>query len=111
MFKVFKLAGGMPNMATKSDALVMVEQAGYDAESIQETKKEIKTMKKEFSVVRQEVNASVVCANDSLTLLEQFYSLSKSHSLLRGPCGEDTDLVNSLARPVHIASRGRGASA
>ena len=78
MFKVFKLADGMPNMATKSDALVMVEQAGYDAESIQETKKEIKTMKKEFSVVRQEVNASVVCANDSLRLLA---ALEKSNNL------------------------------
>ena len=46
-----------------------------------------------------------------LTLLEQFCPLGKSHRLQQGLCREDTDLVNSLARPVHIASRGRGASA
>ena len=45
------------------------------------------------------------------TLLEQFLPLAKSHSLSAGLCREDTDLVNSLARPVHIASGGRGASA
>ena len=46
-----------------------------------------------------------------LTLLEQFCPLGKSHSLSRGLCGEDTDLVLALVRPVHIASGGRGASA
>ena len=60
MFKVFKVAEGLPNMATKSDALLMVEEAGYDAESIQETKKEIKMTKKDFAVTRQEANAAVV---------------------------------------------------
>ena len=50
-------------------------------------------------------------ASPNLTLLEQFLPLAKSHSLPQGLCREDTDLVDSLARPVHIASGGRGASA
>ena len=49
--------------------------------------------------------------NLHLTLLEQFLPLVKSHRLSPGLCREDTDLVGSLARPVHIASGGRGASA
>ena len=74
LYKSNKLIQGLPNMNAKSDALKMVDEAGYDIETVKSSQKKAKELKSTAGMIRQEVNAAILTSNDclrALALLEQ----------------------------------------
>ena len=78
-----KLISGLPNMNPQSDAIKMVEEAGYDNVAVRQSKAEARTMKADANVMRQEVNAAVLTSNDCLRVLALLEKSNKAGDLDR----------------------------
>lgn len=78
-----KLIKGLPNMNPNSDAIKMVDEAGYDNAAVRQSKAEAKTMKTESNVTRQEVNAAVLTSNDCLRVLALLEQSNKADAIDR----------------------------
>lgn len=67
VYKQFKLREGLPKLETNPEVLRLLQEAQYDKEAIGLAKKKLKETQKAFKKLRQEVNAGLAVAQDSLT--------------------------------------------
>ena len=105
VYKKFALRKGLPNFNTNSDMMDMISVAGFDQDLVAGAKKELKTAQKEYKLLRQQVNAALAVAQDSLELSAALALKREVSEDRRKECNERAVLLAGICGQM-IASVG-----